>query len=95
MRRSDVTEVIDACDAGREGELIFRNVYYLAGCTKTMKRLWISSMEDEAIRDGFADLKPGSAIMTACISPLSAVRKPTGLWESTPQGCFPCSTTGR
>jgi DNA topoisomerase-3 len=59
MRREDVTEVIDACDAGREGELIFRDVYYLAGCTKTMKRLWISSMEDEAIRAGFADLKPG------------------------------------
>lgn len=61
MLRSDVIEVIDACDAGREGELIFRTVYYLAGCTKTMKRLWISSMEDSAIRDGFANLKPGSA----------------------------------
>ncbi|MDD3228621.1 MAG: DNA topoisomerase 3 [Oscillospiraceae bacterium] len=59
MRRDDVAEVIDACDAGREGELIFRTVYYMAGCTKTMKRLWISSMEDEAIRKGFADLKPG------------------------------------
>ena len=60
MNRNDVTEVINACDAGREGELIFRTVYYLAGCTKTMKRLWISSMEDEAIRNGFADLRPGS-----------------------------------
>ena len=60
MNRSDVTEVINACDAGREGELIFRTVYYLAGCTKTMKRLWISSMEDEAIRKGMADLRPGS-----------------------------------
>ena len=59
MRREDVSEVINACDAGREGELIFRTVYYLAGCTKTMKRLWISSMEDEAIRKGFADLRPG------------------------------------
>ena len=59
MRRDDVTEVINACDAGREGELIFRTVYYMAGCTKTMKRLWISSMEDEAIRKGFATLKPG------------------------------------
>ena len=59
MRRDDVTEVINACDAGREGELIFRTVYYMAGCTKTMKRLWISSMEDEAIHKGFADLKPG------------------------------------
>lgn len=60
MNRSDVSEVINACDAGREGELIFRTVYYLAGCTKTMKRLWISSMEDEAIRKGFENLRPGS-----------------------------------
>ena len=60
MHRDNVTEVINACDAGREGELIFRTVYYLAGCTKTMKRLWISSMEDEAIRSGFANLHPGS-----------------------------------
>lgn len=60
MNRPDVTEIINACDAGREGELIFRTVYYLAGCTKTMKRLWISSMEDEAIRGGMGDLRPGS-----------------------------------
>ncbi len=60
MNHADVTEVINACDAGREGELIFRAVYYLAGCTKTMKRLWISSMEDEAIRNGFENLRPGS-----------------------------------
>ena len=60
MNRSDVTEVINACDAGREGELIFRTVYYLSGCTKTMKRLWISSMEDEAIRKGFESLRTGS-----------------------------------
>ena len=59
MRREDVSEVVNACDAGREGELIFRTVYYLAGCTKTMKRLWISSMEDEAIKKGFAELRPG------------------------------------
>lgn len=60
MNRDDVTEVINACDAGREGELIFRTVYYLAGCTKTMKRLWISSMEDNAIRKGMDSLRPGS-----------------------------------
>lgn len=60
MNRNDVMEVINACDAGREGELIFRTVYYLAGCTKTMKRFWISSMEDEAIRNGFDNLRPGS-----------------------------------
>ena len=46
LRREDVTEVVNACDAGREGELIFRTVYCLAGCQKPMKRLWISSMED-------------------------------------------------
>ena len=60
MRREDVTEVINACDAGREGELIFRTVYYLADCQKPMKRLWISSMEDDAIRKGFDNLRPGS-----------------------------------
>lgn len=60
MNRDDVEEIINACDAGREGELIFRTVYYLAGCTKTMKRLWISSMEDEAVREGMKKLRPGS-----------------------------------
>ena len=60
LRREDVTEVVNACDAGREGELIFRTVYCLAGCTQPMKRLWISSMEDSAIRDGFAHLRPGA-----------------------------------
>lgn len=59
MRQGNVTEVINACDAGREGELIFRTVYYLAGCSKPMKRLWISSMEDDAIREGFDNLQPG------------------------------------
>ena len=60
LRREDVTEVVNACDAGREGELIFRTVYCLAGCQKPMKRLWISSMEDSAIREGFAHLRPGA-----------------------------------
>ena len=60
MRREDVREVINAGDAGREGELIFRTVYHLAGCTKPMKRLWISSMEDDAIWEGFKNLRPGS-----------------------------------
>ena len=60
MRNDEVSEVINACDAGREGELIFRTVYALSGCTKPMKRLWISSMEDEAIREGFDNLHPGS-----------------------------------
>ena len=55
-----MTEVVNACDAGREGELIFRTVYCLAGCQKPMKRLWISSMEDSAIREGFANLRLGA-----------------------------------
>ena len=59
MHRADVSEVVNACDAGREGELIFRFVYEVAGCKKPMRRLWISSMEDEAIRAGFDNLKDG------------------------------------
>ena len=59
LRREDVSEVVNACDAGREGELIFRTAYHLAGCTKPMKRLWISSMEDGAIREGFSNLRSG------------------------------------
>ncbi len=60
LRREDVTEVVNACDAGREGELIFRTLYSLAGCTKPMKRLWISSMEAQAIREGLDALRPGA-----------------------------------
>lgn len=60
MNRKDITEVINACDAGREGELIFRLVYARANCKKPIKRLWISSMEESAIREGFASLKDGS-----------------------------------
>lgn len=59
MNDKDVDVVINACDAGREGESIFRLVYNQANCKKKMKRLWISSMEDEAIRDGFRYLKDG------------------------------------
>ena len=59
MHRADVSEVVNACDAGREGELIFRFVYEVAGCKKPMRRLWISSMEDGAIKAGFASLKDG------------------------------------
>lgn len=58
MKRSDVESLVEATDAGREGELIFRLVYKQAGCKKPFERLWISSMEDKAIRDGFANLKP-------------------------------------
>ena len=58
--RNDVTEVINACDAGREGELIFRFVMEKTGCKKPVKRLWISSMEESAIRKGFENLKDGT-----------------------------------
>lgn len=60
MHREDVDAVINACDAGREGEAIFRLVYEKAGCKKPMLRLWISSMEDTAIKAGFDNLRPGS-----------------------------------
>ena len=60
MNRSDVDTIVNACDAGREGELIFRLVYEMAGCRKPVLRLWISSMEDSAIREGFSDLRPGA-----------------------------------
>ena len=59
MHRADVSEVVNACDAGREGELIFRFVYEVAGCKKPFTRLWISSMENEAISSGFDNLKDG------------------------------------
>ena len=59
IHRADVSEVVNACDAGREGELIFRFVYEMAGCKKPMRRLWISSMEDSAIKEGFSRLKNG------------------------------------
>ena len=60
MARKDVTELCCATDAGREGELIFRLVYHQAGCRKPFRRLWISSMEDSAIREGFQNLKPSA-----------------------------------
>mgnify|MGYP000458873427 FL=1 len=60
MDRPDVDTIVNACDAGREGELIFRLVYQMADCHKPILRLWISSMEDSAIREGFSDLRPGA-----------------------------------
>jgi len=60
LNRADVDTVINVCDAGREGELIFRLVYEYADCDKPVKRLWISSMEDAAIRAGFGNLKDGA-----------------------------------
>ena len=60
MNQSNVSEVVCATDAGREGELIFRLVYNYAGCTKPIKRLWISSMEEKAIAEGFENLRDGA-----------------------------------
>ena len=60
MRRDDVESLVNCCDAGREGEHIFRLVYHQCGCKKPFERLWISSMEDAAIKEGFAKLRPGT-----------------------------------
>ena len=60
MQRKDVGEVVNACDAGREGELVFRLVYKKAGCTKPLKRFWLSSMEPDEIRRAFENMRPGT-----------------------------------
>ena len=61
MNRSDVTEIICATDADREGECIFRYVYQMSGCYKPVKRLWVSSLEESAIRKAITNMKPMSA----------------------------------
>ena len=66
LNRSDVEYVVNACDAGREGELIFRRVYELSGSHIPMKRLWISSMEDKAIEEGFSNLRDGELYDHLC-----------------------------
>ena len=66
MNRADVAYLVNGCDAGREGELIFKRVYDLAGCQKPVKRLWISSMEDEAIQKGFQSLTDGREYAGLC-----------------------------
>ena len=60
LRDAEVTEVVNACDAGREGELIFRYVYELAGCTHPVRRLWVSSLTDSAIQKGWGAMRPGA-----------------------------------
>ena len=60
MHRPDVDSIVNSCDSGREGELIFRLVYQQAGCKKPVSRLWLSSMEENAIREGFQKLKPST-----------------------------------
>ncbi|HUB65888.1 MAG TPA: DNA topoisomerase III [Candidatus Methylacidiphilales bacterium] len=62
MKRADVTSLINACDAGREGELIFRYIVQLAGCKKPIQRLWLQSMTPAAIREGFDHLRPGTEL---------------------------------
>ena len=62
MNRDDVTEIINACDAGREGECIFRYIYDFVGCKKPVKRLWISSLTDDAIREGMNNLLDSSEL---------------------------------
>lgn len=66
LNRKDLDYVVNACDAGREGELIFKRVYDLSGSKIPVKRLWISSMEDSAIREGFAHLKDGREYASLC-----------------------------
>lgn len=59
MKRSDISAIVNACDAGREGELIFRLIYEHAGCNKPIKRMWLQSMTPDAIRDAFRNQRPG------------------------------------
>ena len=68
MNRSDVEYLVNGCDAGREGELIFQRVYDLAGCKKPVKRLWISSMEDAAIQKGFQTMKSEEEYKNLCMA---------------------------
>lgn len=68
MNRSDVEYLVNGCDPGREGELIFQRVYDLAGCKKPVKRLWISSMEDTAIREGFQTMKSEEEYKNLCMA---------------------------
>lgn len=76
---SKCDSIIVATDAGREGELIFRWIYSYLGYTKPFRRLWISSLTDEAIREGMANLRR-EADTTASMPPPTAVRRPTGWW---------------
>ena len=64
LNRSDVGEIVNACDAGREGELIFTYIYELAGCKKPVQRLWMLSMTDQSIRDAYKQLRPGEEMQS-------------------------------
>ena len=92
MDRPDVDTIVNACDAGREGELIFRLVYEMAGCRKPILRLWISSMEDSLSGRAFLTYAP-APVMKPCINPPSAARKRIGWWGSMPRAFSPSSIT--
>ena len=68
MNREDIEYLVNGCDAGREGELIFQRVYDLSGCRKPVRRLWISSMEDEAIKNGFREMQDASLYRNLCMA---------------------------
>ena len=91
LNRPDVDSVTAATDAGREGELIFRFVYQMAGCTKPVKRLWISSMEDAAIREALQTCARIRTTMRYTSRPSAAQRR-IGWWASMQHGCFRCCT---
>ena len=68
MNREDIEYLVNGCDAGREGELIFQRVYDLSGCRKPVRRLWISSMEDEAIKNGCREMQDASLYRNLCMA---------------------------
>ena len=82
MNESSVDTIINACDAGREGEAIFRLVYTEASCKKKVERLWISSMEDSAIKEGFSHLRDGAEYNSLfCFSLQAKSHLQIGWWE--------------
>ena len=83
--RKDVSDIIIATDAGREGELVARWILDKAGSKKPLQRLWISSVTDKAIREGFANLKPGKAYYNLYRAAIAG-RSPTGWWASMLRG---------
>ena len=91
MNREDVTEVVNACDAGREGELIFRSVYYLADCLKPMKRCGFLLWRMKPSGMDFRIFAPALTSMGCTKAPCAVLRR-TGWWASTPLGTFLCFT---
>lgn len=88
MEREDVTEIVNGCDAGREGEAIFRYVYEQAGCKKPMKRLWLSSMEETRLWT-LSRICETARSLTGFTTRRFAAPRRTGWWASTPHACFP------